>query len=168
MAKRRKNYTKQEEELFSTALDTPTPKRTVIIYTDGACLKNPGGAGGWAAVLQYTKGNGELAEKEILGGDPSTTNNRMEMQAAIEALKALKEPCCVKLHSDSQLLVNTMSLGWKRKANKDLWAELDKLSQIHKVEWVWVKGHASDPLNNRADELAVQAAMSADKQLAGE
>lgn len=91
----------------------------------------------------------------------ATTNNRMEMQAAIEVLKALPPGSTVRLHSDSQLLINTMTRGWKRKANQDLWAELDRLVALHQVDWVWVKGHASDPLNNRADALAVAGARRA-------
>lgn len=126
----------------------------VIIYTDGACRGNPG-PGGWAAILQY----GDKT-REISGAEPDTTNNRMEMMAVIQALQALTRPCIVRLHTDSQLIVNTMTKGWKRKANQDLWADLDQAAQIHKVAWIWVKGHASDPLNNRVDHLAVQAAKS--------
>jgi ribonuclease HI len=129
--------------------------QTVIIYTDGACKGNPG-PGGWAAILQDNE-----QTQEISGGAIQTTNNRMEMQAAIEALMSLKQPCQVKLHSDSQLLVNTMTKNWKRKANLDLWADLDRLAMVHTVEWIWVKGHANDPLNNRVDELAVMAARAA-------
>jgi ribonuclease HI len=124
----------------------------VIIYTDGACKGNPG-PGGWAALLQY-----EEHTKEISGAEAHTTNNRMEMMAAIQALRVLNSPCQVKLHTDSQLVVNTMTKGWKRKANLDLWAELDQLSQVHDVKWIWVKGHANDALNNRVDQLAVMAA----------
>jgi ribonuclease HI len=126
----------------------------VIIYTDGACRGNPG-PGGWAAILQYGDKN-----REISGAELQTTNNRMEMMAVIQALQALTRPCAVRLHTDSQLVVNTMTKGWKRKANQDLWAEIDQLAKTHQVEWIWVKGHASDPLNNRVDELAVQAAKS--------
>lgn len=129
----------------------------VIIYTDGACRGNPG-PGGWAAILQY----GDKT-REISGSERDTTNNRMEMMAVIQALQALTRPCIVRLHTDSQLIVNTMTKGWKRKANQDLWADLDRAAQTHKVSWIWVKGHASDPLNNRVDELAVQAAKSLQK-----
>jgi ribonuclease HI len=126
--------------------------REIIVYTDGACKGNPG-PGGWAAILLCGD-----HQKELSGGEPQTTNNRMEMMAAIKALQALTRPCVVKIHSDSQLVINTMTRNWKRKMNLDLWAELDRLTKIHKVEWIWVKGHASDPLNCRADELAVIAA----------
>ncbi|WP_407810031.1 ribonuclease H family protein [Spirulina subsalsa] len=125
----------------------------VMIYTDGACLGNPG-VGGWAALLIYRS-----RTKEIVGSESSpTTNNRMEMKAAIEGLKALKRPCRVQLYSDSQLLINTMNYNWKKKANQDLWHELDELNSIHQVEWIWVKGHADNVFNNRVDELAFQAA----------
>ncbi|MEM9541906.1 MAG: ribonuclease HI [Cyanobacteria bacterium P01_E01_bin.42] len=127
-------------------------RKEVIVYTDGACSGNPG-AGGWGAILKY----GEHC-KELSGfAREQTTNNRMEMTAVIEALNALKYPCLVYLHTDSQLIVNTMTRNWKRKANQDLWAEIDRLARIHQVEWIWVKGHASDPLNNRVDRLAVAA-----------
>ncbi len=131
----------------------------VIIYTDGACRGNPG-PGGWAALLQY----GDKT-REISGAEPQTTNNRMEMMAAIQALQALTRPCKVRLHTDSQLVVNTMTKGWKRKANLDLWAELDRLVKEHQVAWIWVKGHADDPLNNRVDELAVQASKTIQKRI---
>ncbi|KGF72896.1 hypothetical protein DO97_04125 [Neosynechococcus sphagnicola sy1] len=126
----------------------------VVIYTDGACKGNPG-PGGWAAILRY----GDHTQ-EISGGAAATTNNRMEMMAAIQALQSLTRPCQVRLHTDSQLLVNTMTRNWKRKANLDLWAELDRLAATHQVEWTWVKGHGSDPWNIRADELAVKAAQA--------
>lgn len=131
-------------------------RKEVIIYTDGACSGNPG-AGGWGAILKYGKHCKELSGFAW----ETTTSNRMEMTAVIEALKALKYPCRVYLHTDSQLIVNTMTRNWKRKANQDLWAEIDRLSQIHQVEWIWVKGHASDPLNNRVDRLAVAASKAA-------
>ncbi|WP_026079603.1 ribonuclease H family protein [Spirulina subsalsa] len=126
-----------------------------MIYTDGACLGNPG-VGGWAALLIYRS-----RTKEIVGSEPSpTTNNRMEMKAAIEGLKALKRPCNVQLYSDSQLLINTMNFNWKKNVNQDLWQELEELNEIHQIEWIWVKGHADNVFNNRVDELAVQAAKS--------
>ncbi|MDB9311638.1 ribonuclease HI [Spirulina sp. CS-785/01] len=132
---------------------TKSNQPIVTIYTDGACLGNPG-VGGYAALLMY----GEH-QKEISGSEgTATTNNRMEMQAAIAGLQALKFPCQVKLYSDSQLLVNTMTKNWKRKANQDLWATLDQLVKEHQVEWFWVKGHADNPYNQRVDELAVAAA----------
>jgi len=140
-------------------------KQLVEIFTDGACSGNPG-PGGWAAVLIY---NGK--EKEISGSEPQTTNNRMEMQAAISALKTLKFPCRVKLSSDSAYLVNAFNNGWLQNwqrngwknskkdpvENKDLWEELLALSRIHDVQWIKVKGHADNKYNNRCDELAVAA-----------
>ena len=134
----------------------------VEIYTDGACSGNPG-PGGWAAVLLY-KDN----KKEISGGSKQTTNNIMEVTAVIEALKALKFPCEVKLYSDSAYVVNCFKQGWidnwkknnwknaskEPVKNKELWEKLDELTQIHKVEFIKVKGHSDNELNNRCDELA--------------
>lgn len=136
--------------------------KEVIIYTDGACSGNPG-PGGWAAVLIY---NGN--RKEISGGAEETTNNRMELTAAIEALKALKEPCKVKVYSDSAYLVNAFNQGWierwqkngwvnskkEKVENSDLWQELIELTAVHEVEWHKIKGHGGDALNERCDELA--------------
>jgi ribonuclease HI len=137
----------------------------VIVYTDGACSGNPG-PGGWGAVLIW---NG--TEKELSGGDPHTTNNRMEMQAVIEALKALTKPCLVKIHSDSALIINAFTQGWIdswikrgwRKAdkkpveNKELWQAMLEAMKPHNVKWVKVKGHSGIELNERADQLAVAA-----------
>ncbi len=133
----------------------------VIIHTDGACSGNPG-PGGWAAILEC---NG--SEKELFGGAPETTNNRMELTAAIEALSALKRPCVVELHTDSQYLrlgITQWIKGWKRNGwrtadrkpvkNVDLSQALDTLIAQHKVDWHWVRGHAGHDLNERADELA--------------
>ncbi len=133
------------------------------IYTDGACARNPG-PGGWAAILRY-KGS----EKVISGFESQTTNNRMEMKAAIEALGKLKEPCRVRVHTDSQFLRKGITLwihGWKRNGwkttgrqpvkNRELWEAIDELSQKHRIEWVWVQGHAGHPENERCDELARQ------------
>ncbi|GAB7387429.1 ribonuclease HI [Bacillaceae bacterium] len=142
--------------------------KEVTIYTDGACSGNPG-PGGWGAVLLY----GEHA-KEISGAEPNTTNNRMELTAVIEALKRLKEPCRVKLYSDSAYVVNCFRQGWYRNwmkngwvnskkqpvENKDLWQELLRLTAIHDVEFLKVKGHADDVWNNRCDELATSAIRS--------
>jgi len=139
--------------------------KEIIIYTDGACSGNPG-PGGWAAILMF----GEH-KKEISGGELNTTNNRMELQAAIESLKSLKEPCSVKLYSDSAYLVNCFQQGWYKGwikngwknskkqpvENKDQWEQLLELVNKHKVEFLKVKGHANDELNNRCDELAVAA-----------
>ncbi|RYG66575.1 ribonuclease HI [bacterium] len=140
-------------------------KKAVTIYTDGACDPNPG-IGGWAAILLF----GE-ARKEITGGERESTNNRMEMTAVIEALKLLNEPCAVTLITDSEYVKNAFTQGWlqnwlkrgwktadkKPVKNKDLWEELVKQTDLHQVEWKWVKGHANDELNNRCDELAVMA-----------
>lgn len=136
--------------------------KKVDIYTDGACSGNPG-KGGWAAVLSY-KGH----EKEISGYEDDTTNNRMELTAAIKALETLKEPCRADIFTDSTYLVkafeehwleNWKKNGWKTAAknsvkNSDLWKELDRLSGIHKVRWVKVKGHSDNDKNNRCDSLA--------------
>ena len=138
----------------------------VTIYTDGACLGNPG-PGGYGVVLLY---NGK--RRELSRGFRKTTNNRMEIMAALAGLQSLKEPCRVTLYSDSRYVVDAMSKGWakrwrernwKRNAkesarNPDLWAELLDLSDRHRVDYRWVKGHAGDPLNERCDELAVAAA----------
>jgi len=138
---------------------------TVILYTDGACSGNPG-PGGWGALLLW---NGK--EKELTGGAKNTTNNRMEMMAVIKGLKALKRPCKVKIHSDSALIVNTFKKGWivdwqkrgwkksnkKPVENRDLWEEMLKAMSPHKIEWIKVKGHADNMLNNRVDKLAVNA-----------
>ena len=132
-----------------------------VIYTDGACSGNPG-PGGWGAVLRYGS-----AEKELHGGDQLTTNNRMELMAAIQALEALTRPVHVKLHTDSRYLLdgitkwlaNWQRNGWKTKSrhpvkNVDLWQRLVAAMAPHDVTWLWVKGHAGDPGNERADELA--------------
>lgn len=140
----------------------PKPS-TVTIHTDGACSGNPG-PGGWGAILQF---NGN--EKEIFGGEPLTTNNRMELMAAIMALESLKRPCPVVLYTDSQYVrqgITEWIHGWKkrhwRKAdgkpviNADLWQRLETANKAHKVDWRWVRGHAGDPMNERADGLARQ------------
>ena len=134
---------------------------TVVVHTDGACSGNPG-PGGWGALLQW-----DGRERALSGGQAQTTNNRMEMTAAIRALEALKRPCQVLLHTDSVYLKDGITEwikrwktnGW-RTANKkpvkniDLWQQLDDLLATQRVEWRWVKGHAGDPGNERADELA--------------
>lgn len=138
-------------------------EESVVVYTDGGCVPNPG-RGGWGAVLIY-KG----AYKEMSGGEPTTTNNRMELIAAVKALEALRRPCRVRIFTDSQYLQKGISLwlpawkrnGWKRKGselkNVDLWKQLDALTQKHRVEWKWVRGHAGDPLNERCDALVREA-----------
>jgi ribonuclease HI len=133
----------------------------VSVYTDGACSGNPG-PGGWGAILRF----GDV-EKEMKGGEPHTTNNRMELMAAISALEALKKPCEVELYTDSQYLRNgimTWINTWKRNGwrtadrkpvkNADLWQRLDAALAHHKVNWHWVRGHAGHDLNERADVLA--------------
>ena len=136
-----------------------TPK--VLIYTDGACRGNPG-PGGWGAVM-ISGGH----ERDLCGGEPATTNNRMELMAAIQALEALKKPCKVELHTDSQYMRNGImtwihnwkARGWKTAdkspvKNEDLWKRLDAARSKHEVDWRWVKGHAGHELNERADGLA--------------
>ncbi|HHX76860.1 MAG TPA: ribonuclease HI [Firmicutes bacterium] len=136
--------------------------KEVIVYTDGACSGNPG-PGGWGALLIY--GN---HRRELSGYERETTNQRMELKAAVEALKAIKEPCRIKLYSDSAYLVNAFNKSWfaaweKNKwltakktpvANEDLWRELLALAQKHEIKWIKVKGHGSNEGNNRCDELA--------------
>ncbi len=136
--------------------------KQVEIFTDGACLGNPG-PGGWGVILKY-----QGKEKELSGGEPETTNNRMELTAAIVALEALKTPCEIKLYSDSQYLINAFELGWLEKwkksgwkradnaevKNVDLWQRLSELTAIHKVEFIWVRGHDGHPENERCDRLA--------------
>ena len=138
--------------------------KVIEMFTDGACSGNPG-PGGWGTILRY---NGH--EKELSGGEAQTTNNRMEMLAVIEGLKALKEPCEVHLTSDSQYVCNAIQKGWARSwkknnwiksdksqaKNADLWAELLKLLAVHKVNIVWVRGHNGHPYNERCDKLAVE------------
>lgn len=138
-----------------------TAGATVEIYTDGACKGNPG-PGGWGALLQF---NGK--ERELFGGEPSTTNNRMELIAVIEALSALSRPCRVRLHTDSRYVQQGITAwidSWKRRGwrtasnqpvkNVDLWKRLDELARRHEVDWIWVKGHAGHDGNERADALA--------------
>ena len=135
--------------------------QTVNIYTDGACRGNPG-VGGWGALIEYENHN-----KEIFGGEKLTTNNQMELMAAIQGLKALSEKCIVNLTTDSKYVmdgINSWIKNWKRNnwknsqkqnvKNKDLWIQLDKLNEQHDVKWHWVKGHSGHPQNELADQLA--------------
>ena len=135
----------------------------VVIHTDGACSGNPG-PGGWGAVLHFKD-----QEKELRGGELQTTNNRMELMAAIQALEALKKPCKVELHTDSQYVqkgIHEWIHGWKKRGwltadkkpvkNDDLWKRLDQARLRHEVDWRWVKGHAGHEFNERADALARQ------------
>lgn len=143
---------------FGVTSDAPAH---VDMWTDGACKGNPG-VGGWGTLMVW---NGR--EKEIFGGERQTTNNRMELTAVIEGLRLLKRPCQITLHVDSQYVMNGVTKwihGWKRNGwktgdkkpvkNKELWIELDEQVARHQIEWVWVKGHAGDPGNERADALA--------------
>ncbi len=145
---------------LSSPAKPPIPKQ-VVVYTDGGCHGNPG-PGGWAAVLRC--GSQEL---EVGGGDPDTTNNRMELAAAIGALSVLNQPCTVELFTDSQYVrkgITQWIHGWKRKGwktaagdpvkNDDLWRRLDALTQKHTIQWQWVKGHAGNELNERCDRRA--------------
>jgi ribonuclease HI len=141
--------------------------KEVHIYTDGACLGNPG-PGGYAAVMRYG-----ARQKEIVGGYRLTTNNRMEIVAAIAALQTLKERCRVKLHTDSKYLADSINHGWatrwkvknwakgtRQRRNADLWQRMLELCSHHDVSFVWVRGHNGDPLNERCDTLSVQAAQA--------
>ncbi len=141
----------------------------VIVYTDGACSGNPG-PGGWAAVLQYGR-----HERVLQGAEPHTTNNRMELRAVVEALRALKEPCRVTVHTDSAYVASAVNEGWlegwvrrgwktagkQDVKNRDLWEALREAMRRHQVTFVKVKGHADDALNNRVDRLAVEAMQQA-------
>jgi ribonuclease HI len=139
--------------------------RQVDIFTDGACKGNPG-PGGWAAILRSG-----AHEKELVGGEPRTTNNRMEMTAVLRGLAALKEPCAVTVHTDSRYVIDGMTkwiFGWQKKGwinaakkpviNEDLWRELIAAARPHKVTWEWVKGHSGHPENERCDALASEEA----------
>lgn len=135
--------------------------KQVDIFTDGACKRNPG-PGGWAALLRMG-----AHEKELVGGEPHTTNNRMEMTAVLEGLRALKTPCAVTVHTDSRYVIDGMTqwiFGWQKRGwtnaakkpvmNEDLWRALIEAVRPHKVVWQWVKGHAGHPENERVDALA--------------
>ena len=145
-------------------MNEPTDSDTVEIWTDGGCKPNPG-PGGWAAILRF-RGN----ERELSGAEPATTNNRMELTAATEALTVLKRPCRVILHTDSEYVRNGVTrwhTGWVLRnwrnaagdpvANQDLWRRLLDATAQHDIEWRWIRGHAGDAMNERADALATQA-----------
>ncbi len=146
-------------------MQTDKARKEIQIFSDGACSGNPG-PGGWGAILRYKE-----IEKELSGGEPETTNNRMELMGVIAALESLKEPCQVKVFTDSQYiakaftenwLANWQKNGWKtagKKAvkNRELWERLLAQSAIHKLEWQWIRGHAGHPENERCDQLAVAA-----------
>ena len=152
----------------ATARSLPaTEGKTIHIYTDGACKGNPG-PGGWGAILEW-----DGKERELFGGEPATTNNRMELTAVIEALAALKRPCRVILHTDSQYVQKGITEwigGWKARGwrtaakepvkNVDLWKKLDEVVRTHDIDWVWVKGHAGHAGNERADALANKGCQS--------
>ena len=142
-------------------MSTAANPARVRVYTDGACKGNPG-PGGWGALLQF-----DGREKELCGGEPDTTNNRMELTAVICALQALKRPCDIDLYTDSQYVQKGISewiSGWKRRGwktadrkpvkNVDLWLQLDALAGAHRIHWHWVRGHAGHAENERADQLA--------------
>ena len=138
--------------------------KKVVIHTDGGCHGNPG-PGGWAATLAYG-----TQVREVSGGEPATTNNRMEIQAAIQALRALNQPCAVRIHTDSDYLrqgITSWIHGWRKRGwvtatrepvkNRDLWQELDDIARVHRVDWRWVRGHNGDRWNELCDQLATQA-----------
>ncbi|MDP8228550.1 MAG: ribonuclease HI [Candidatus Electryoneaceae bacterium] len=143
--------------------DSKLVSKRITVYTDGACRGNPG-PGGWGAVMIWGK-----HKRELSGGESSTTNNRMELMAVIRALEALKRPAELDIYSDSSYVVqgvtkwlpNWIRRGWRRSKgellNIDLWKELNRLKQQHRIQWHWVKGHSNDPLNDRADHLAKTA-----------
>src|SRR5258706_11376962 len=146
---------------MASSPEKAAPPATVIVYTDGGCKGNPG-PGGWGALLRY-----DGHEREILGGEPDTTNNRMEMMAAIQALESLRRPVIARLHTDSQYLrdgITRWIVSWKKRGwltadkkpvkNVDLWQRLELALAGHTVEWVWVRSHAGHPENERADQLA--------------
>ncbi|MBR5496103.1 MAG: ribonuclease HI [Oscillospiraceae bacterium] len=139
-------------------------KTKVDIYTDGACSGNPG-PGGWGAILKCAG-----VEKELCGGEPDTTNNRMELMAVISAFEALKRPCKVTLHSDSKYIIDAIEQGWavkwrengwmrnkrEKALNPDLWSRLLDLLEVHEVDFEWIKGHNGHPENERCDKMAVE------------
>ena len=154
------------------AVDTSIAPGVVEVYADGACKGNPGGRGGWGVLLKMG-----TVEKEVFGGERDTTNNRMELMAAIMALETLTRPCKVVLHTDSKYVQEGISQwihGWKRRGwktadkqsvkNEDLWRRLDVANNLHDVTWVWVKGHAGNIGNERADKLANQGCALCDAQ----
>ncbi|ALB52947.1 ribonuclease HI [Cronobacter malonaticus] len=168
-SKSKRNHYHPQTRFKTPAVDFNPHLKTVKVFSDGSCLKNPGGPGGYGIVLQYRD-----EERELFDGFHSTTNNRMEMMGALMALERLKYPCNVILYSDSQYLKNGMTLwmkGWKRNGwmtsekkpvkNVDLWKRLDAAASRHNVRWQWVKGHAGHRENEICDRLAKIAAFAA-------
>lgn len=153
-------------------------KPEVSIYTDGACANNPG-AGGYGIVLIYEKSDGSKIQKELSKGFKLTTNNRMELMAVVDALNSLKKPCKIKLYSDSKYVIDAINQkwleGWQAKnwklntknpvKNIDLWKKFLLAQQNHEIEYIWVKGHASNQYNNLCDKLAVEARMKNDLEI---
>jgi ribonuclease HI len=166
----------QEEQKQAPAVDEPMNHSRVVIYCDGACSPNPG-IGGWGAVL-ISPGHRNYC-KEFSGSEADSTNNRMELTAALRALQALKRPCDVEVFTDSMYLRNAFEEGWLAKwerngwrtaerkpvQNSDLWREILAVARTHRVQWKWVRGHADSAGNNRADELAVEARLRLAMQL---
>jgi ribonuclease HI len=153
----------------------PPAVEVVEIWTDGGCKPNPG-PGGWAAILRFRG-----VERELSGAEPATTNNRMELTAAAQALEALKRPCQVVLHTDSEYVRNGVTRwheGWVRRnwrnaagqpvANLELWQRLLAAGKPHRIEWRWVRGHSGDPMNERVDRLATEAREASLSGAAGE
>ena len=126
-----------------------TPTNKFEVYTDGSCIGNPGGPGGWAAIIAHG-----TSQTHIAGGEPKTTNNRMEITAAIRGIEAAPPGSDVTVWSDSEYVIKTMTRGWKRKVNNDLWDQLDAAVRSRRVSWEWVRGHSGHPLNELADQLA--------------
>jgi ribonuclease HI len=131
-------------------------RQGTVIFTDGACSGNPGPGGYAAIIVEFDADRVAVREQIVTGGESNTTNNRMEIRAAIEGLKAVSQPGTVTVVSDSQYVIYTMTKGWKRSKNPDLWAALDAAAEPHKVRWEYVRGHAGHEYNERCDQLAVK------------
>jgi len=150
------NHLRSEIDAVTAPITEISHRPHVDISTDGACAPNPG-RGAWAALLRFViPSTGEIIERELTGYDPATTNNRMEMMAAICGLEALSSPSEVTLYADSQILQQGASGAWKCKANRDLWQRLDRAAAQHQISWKWVRGHAGNRDNIRVDRLAAE------------